>query len=194
MIIVPKVITPPTSEPVTAAEAIYQLKLESDDAEMAFVEGKIKTARQLCERYSGLSFMTQELEIKLDRFPCGEIVLPMGPVQSIDDFVYINSDGDAIDLVEGTDYYKDLSSEPARVRFVSSWPTTKCQLSAVAISYTAGYPSDDHGPTPDTIKEAVLKTTARLYEKRGDGDDGPVLTSEITDLLDTIKVYWNANV
>lgn len=64
----------------------------------------------------------------------------------------------------------------------------------MTIHYTAGYANDDHDPVPEEIKEAIYKTVSRLYEKRGDGDNGPVLNSEITDILDMLKVYYNANV
>jgi len=59
----------PDSEPVSLAEAKTHLEY-AGTAKDNYITGLIKTARQLCESYTGLSFVTKERETKLDRFPC----------------------------------------------------------------------------------------------------------------------------
>lgn len=193
MIIYSRIITPPASEPVTVDEAKAHLRVDGtyDDT---YITMLIKVARQLCESYSGLSFITQEREINLDSFPCGEIQIPNGPVKSVDDFVYINSDGDATDLVIDDDYVIDLKSDIARITKVDSWPSSKTTSNAVTISYTAGYANDEHDPVPEVIKQAILLTVGTLYENRQ--NEVPGSMNEINwnsrTLLDTVKVYGNA--
>ena len=41
-------------------------------------------------------------------------------------------------------------------------------------------------------REAIFRLVAKLFEHRGDSNDGGLMTEEITDLLDMIKVYWYA--
>lgn len=201
MIVYSKVITQPESEPVTVDEAKTHLRVDGDD-EDTYITSLIKVARIMCEAYSGLSFLTQTREIKLDYFPCARnIEIPNGPVQSVDDFVYINSDGDPVEMVEDTDYRVDLHSEIARVQAVSSWPTNVWptpgdRFNSISIAYTAGYENDDHDPLPEVIKQAVLMQVGSLYENRQDevvGSAGHMVNVNSQMLLDTVKVYHNAN-
>lgn len=201
MIVNSKVITQPTSEPVTLDEAKTHLRVDGDD-EDTYITSLIKVARIMCEAYSGLSFLTQTREIKLDYFPCARsIEIPNGPVQSVDDFVYVDSDGNSVAMVDGTDYRVDLHSDIARVQAVSSWPTNVWptpgdQFNSVSIAYTAGYTNDDHDPLPEVIKQAILMQVGSLYENRQDevvGSMGHMINVNSQMLLDTVKVYHNAN-
>jgi len=196
MIIQSKVITQPQSEPVTVAEARQHLRIDGTD-EDTYIDILIKVARQLCEQYSGLSFITQQREIKLDRFPCAKTIeIPYGPVQTIDDFVYIDNNGYSQPLTEDTDFIVDIHSSPARVQYVNSWPSTLDRFSSVTIAYTSGYANDDHDPVPEVIKQAMLLQIGSMYENRqndvlGMGVNSLNMNSEY--LLDMVKVYWNAN-
>lgn len=201
MIVNSKVITQPESEPVTLDEAKAHLRVDGSDDD-TYITTLIKVARQLCEAYSGLSFLTQSREIKLDRFPCARtIILPHGPVQSVDDFTYLDSNGDSVPLILNTDYRVDLHSDIPRVEYVSSWPLlpwpqTNNQFNSVTIAYTAGYMNDDHDQLPEVIKQAVLMTVATLYENRQDeviAATGNLINWTSQALLDTVKVYYNAN-
>ena len=194
MIVYSKVIVQPLAEPVTVAEAKQHLRVDGTD-EDTYIEMLIKVARQMCEVYSGLSFLTQQREIKLDRFPCGNISLPYGPVQSIDDFVYFDGDDSSQTMTEGDDYTKDFNYQPARIQKVNSWPTVYNKMSSVIISYTAGYANDDHDPLPDVIKSAILLQVGTLYENRQNDIVGATVNAVNSNsefLLDTIKVYYSA--
>lgn len=201
MIVYSKVITQPTSEPVTLDEAKAHLRVDGSDDD-TYITMLIKVARQVCEAYSGRSFITQDREVKLDRFPCGRFIsLPYGPIQEVTDFTYIDSNGDVIPMTENTDYRVDLRSGIPRLEYVTSWPnplwpTGSTEFNSVTIAYTAGYANDDHDPVPEVIKQAMLMTIGSLYENRQDevvGAAGHLINWTSQALLDTIKVYYNAN-
>lgn len=181
-----KVITAPTELPVTLEEIRAHLNIDGTDQDTLLTQ-KATAATGLCERYAGLSFITQTRRVTLSTFTCKDVILPYGPVTEITRFIYLDADGNET-AVDAADYTLDLQSDLAKVRVTDSWPETNRVLNNVVIEYEAGNAIED---VPQEAKEAVLRLTARLYEKRGDTDGG-VMTEEITDLLDLIKVYWYA--
>lgn len=205
MILYSKVTEAPANEPVILSEAKAWLKVDGTD-EDAIITALIVAARRMCENYTGLSFVTQTREIKLDRFPCGfpyKILIPYGPVQEITSFAYVNSDGDTTILVQDTDYTADLNGYLACVWPLSTmigWPSTKYIANAVTIEYVAGYQNNDsvielQNRIPAEIKQAILMQVATLYENRQDEVAGglEMIGWNSRSILDTIKVYWNAN-
>lgn len=181
-----KVITAPTELPVTIEEIRAQLNIDGTDQDDFLIQ-KATVATGMCERYAGLSFITQTRRVTLTNFTCKDVILPYGPVQSIIAFTYVDAD-DSAATVDSADYTLDLQSAIAKVRVTDSWPETNLVLNNVVIDYVAGNEIED---VPAEAKEAVLRLTARLYEKRGDSNDGG-LSEDVTDLLDLIKVYWYA--
>jgi uncharacterized phiE125 gp8 family phage protein len=201
MILYSKVIEVPDSEPVTLSEAKTHLEV-TGDSKNTYITSLIKTARRMCEAYSGLSFVTQERKIILDKFPCGEILVPYGPVQSIDSFTYVKPDLTTGTLVEGTDFFFDDHSEVARLFPLEDgeldvWPDTAYRPNCVIIEYTAGYDDVSGIPLPEQIKEAVLLQVAAMFENRQDELVGVASISRLDmdskAILDSVKVYWNAN-
>lgn len=187
MIVYSRVSTQPGSEPVTLDEAKLWLKVDGSD-EDALITSLIVVARQVCETYAGLSFITQTRQVKLDRF-CGDVILPYGPVTSVTQFIYFDPD-DAEQEITEDDYTLDIQSGLAKIRIgEEGWPSTNRQLNNVAITYEAGYATA--ADVPEVAKLAIKKRMALDYEKRGDTDDD---SEDWMRLLDTIKVYWNAEV
>jgi len=182
-----KVISPNYHDPVWLSEAKDHLNIESDDTSKDnLITQKIVTASAMCEKYAGLSFMTQTRRVTLDYF-CGDIILPYGPVQSVTDFIYLDGD-DAEQTFTG--YTLDLNSQLAKLRVTDTWPTTNLTMNNVQIDYVAGV--DNAVDVFPEAREAIFRLVAKLFEHRGDSNDGGLMTEEITDLLDTIKVYWYA--
>lgn len=188
-----KVTVEPASEPVSLQEAKDHLYV-TDTAQDAYIARLITTSRTLCEKYAGLSFITQTRVMKLDCFPvCSpyEIEVPYGPVQSITAFSYTKSDGTTGTLANGTDYRLDNSSDLTRLSPVSLWPSDQdIRINAISITYVAGYTE-----VPEVIKQAMLLQIGSLYENRQDEVSGgtSLLNWSSSALLDTVKVYWNAN-
>lgn len=186
MIVYSKVTTAASVDPVWLSEAKAHLNIDGTDQD-DMIAKKIMAATAMCEKYAGLSFITQTRRIALDKFYCDDITLPYGPVVSITDFTYHDSD-DAQQSVDPGDYTLDNHSTLAKIRVLETWPTTNQVLNNVVIDYVCGsIPAD----VPYEAKEAVLRLTTRLYENRGDVGEG-LMTEDVTDLLDMIKVYWYA--
>ncbi len=166
-----RITTPPTSEPIDLGEAKAHLRLDTalDDA---YVQSLISAARLHVESYCRRGLVTQEWELVLSAFPCGEsIELPFGqlaadteeedPVESV---TYIDAEGVERTLAT-TEYVVDTVSVPGvlRLAYGKSWPATRQQWDAVRIAYTVGTAVDD---VPQPIKQAMLLLISQMYEHR----------------------------
>lgn len=203
MIVYSRVTDQPEFEPVSLIEAKTHLEY-TGTAKDAYITSLIKSARRICEGYSGLSFVTQERSIKMDAFPIYKryIEVPYGPVQSIDSFTYIHDDGHTVTLVEDTDFVLDTHSGVCRVYPIDSdgdvdlWPTdVKKKPNAIVLNYTAGYDEAVNEPLPEQIKQAMLMQIAAMFEQREDGRQGEatMVVWNSMSILDTVKVAWNAH-
>lgn len=194
---------PPDSEPVTLQEAKDHLEY-TGTAKNNLIQSLIKSARRICEKYAGLSLVTQEREIKLDRFPCKLYIdVPYGPIQSITSFTYLNDTGGTTTLVEDTDFKLDAHSRIARVYpidedgVIDTWPTNvRDTIHPVSIIYQAGYDDVSGEQTPEEAKIVIKQLVAKMFEHRGDDGTGKggILDWDMQTILDNIKVTWNANV
>lgn len=204
MIIYSRVIDQPASEPVTLSEAKVHLEY-TGTAKDSFINSLIKTARQICENYSGLSFITQQRVIKLDIFPLGSkpIEIPFGPVQTIDSFEYLNDNGTTTTLIDGTDFTFENHSGVGRIYAlnldgeVDSWFTDVRRFpQAISITYTSGFDDLINEPLPEIAKQAILLQVGSMFENRQDEVSGTINTINWNSmaLLDSIKVTWNAHV
>lgn len=196
----------PDSEPVTLTEAKTHLEY-TGTAKDSYINSLIKSARRICEAYSGLSFVTQEREIKLDRFPCNSIyiVIPYGPVQAILSFTYLKDDGTEVTLVEGTDFDVSTVRRDRLTRVfaiddndeLTTWPTdVRLRPEAITITYQTGYDNVSGEVMPEQIKEAILLQVASMFENRQDEQAGAssMINWNSMTILDTIKVTWNAHI
>ena len=195
-----KVIYAAQSNPVTSTEAKAQLYITGDDRDTV-IDRLISTSIQLCEVYSGLSFITQTRQIKLDAFPCDgkSIYLLNGPVIAISGndsagtpnalgVTYIDDDGDTQTLVLNTDFYLDSHSDLPRLYAPDGWPTDveDDRTHPITITYTAGYGAASD--VPSVIKDAILTQVAFMHERPDSGE----LCEGAMSKLDTVKAYHNA--
>lgn len=159
-----KVITAPTTAPITVSEAKLQAVI-GHNADDDLLEIMISAVREHGEGITRRSFAPQTLEVVLDEFPAWEIELPNGPVTSITSVKYIDEDGVEQTLVSGTDYDEDTDSLIAKVQpvYQGEWPDTAVQPNAVRVRYEAGWTSSN---VPDAIKQWMLVRVASLYAQR----------------------------
>src|SRR6185369_1494353 len=156
----------PTAEPVSRAEAKAHVRQDStaDDDQL---DGLIKAARHYCERWTGRAFVTSTWALTLDCLPCGgdALRLPKSPAIAVSSITYTDTAG-ATQTLSSTLYQVDVTTEPARIipAYGQVWPTTRSQLGAVTVTFTAGYGAASAVPQP--IKQAMLLLIGSWYENR----------------------------
>lgn len=156
----------PQKEPVTLAEAKAHLNVEStftDDDNL--ISSLIIVAREYCENFQNIKYITQEWALSLDAFPPPAYSLPIYPVQSIDAVKYIDSDG-----VEHNDFdtNKIILSRDGRIMLIKgeSWPSIDLRpIGAVILELTTGY-GDEATAVPVRVKQAMLLLISYWYSQR----------------------------
>jgi len=168
-----KLITAPTTEPITLVEARLHLRLEATGSpathpDDSLVTSLIKAARQHIDGKDGLlsrALITQTWELQLDEFPVSEIRIPLPPLQSVSSVKYNDLAG-IEQTVLSTDYVVDTVTPPGWVLLVTgkSWPETMETPNAVRVRFVAGY--GDAAAVPEPIKAAMKLLIGHLYENR----------------------------
>lgn len=162
-------ISPPPVEPVTLAEMKQALRVDTaDTSQDSFILDLVMQARSFVERETKRQLVAATWQLLLDFFP-GYIDLklagakvsspfvsgsnavlvgiryaleaPFPPVNSISSFSYQDANGNVTQMVEGTNYIKDLLSNPARLTppFGQMWPVARVVVNAVQITFICGY-------------------------------------------------------
>jgi uncharacterized phiE125 gp8 family phage protein len=158
-------ITEPEAEPITTAEGKKQCQvIASDDDD--YIDTLIATARELVEHDSQRSLMPQSWRKQLHAFPDQRyITLPMGPVTAIEEFSYIDADGDP-QTVYVASYTLDTDREPAAIFLKEDydWPDAAAEPNAVTIEYSTGYA--DAATVPARAKHAIKLLVGHWYRFR----------------------------
>ena len=170
----------PFDEPVTLAQAKEHLNVEhsNDDTKISSL---ITSARQACENEMNRALIYQKRELRLEEFPCDEIIVPNPPLYSVESITYIDTDGTE-QTWAASKYQVDTKSEPGRLMpaYGQAWPVTRAQYNAVVVTYWAGYtpvevgsPTDFAGNVPQAIKQAILVTIGNFYGNQESVIAGP---------------------
>lgn len=160
-----RVVTPPTFEPVTLAEAKAHFRIEHN-LDDAFIAVCVQAAREHAEEHCWRGIPTQTLEYILPAFPCEDyITLPRGGLASVTSVKYLRDTDGAQQTWNASNYMVDSVAVPGKVRLAYgiSWPSARDQYNAVAIQYVVGW---DAASTPAPIKAAILILAAQMYEYR----------------------------
>lgn len=202
-----KLITAPTSEPVTLEEAKEHLRVEQD-AENDLILRQLKAAREVAERYLGRQILTATYDYILDDWPSksglrrtedggysgGDIILPRPPLQSIDSVKYYDTDG-AEQTWALANYIVELADdEPGRVvlAYGKDWPSIQERPGAITVRFTAGYSTVAN--VPQAIKEAILLFLGSRYGQR-EATAAPIggqyaeLPLGFRELLDVYRIW-----
>ncbi|MBY0474213.1 MAG: phage head-tail connector protein [Nitrosomonas sp.] len=184
-----KIITAPTSEPVTLAEAKAQLRV-TNSYEDALIASLIVAARDLCEAETGRALMPQTWELSLNCFS-DEMCLQHVPVASITSIKYTDADG-AEQTLASTEYVLDTSSNwKSRVVLAvgKSWPQIYSGINNVRIRYVAGYPNAS--AVPQSLKQWMLLQISHWFRNRESVSmNGAGAKLEFVDnLLNAYRIY-----
>lgn len=159
-----KIITPPATEPLTLSELKSYLRVDysTDDT---ILTSMISAARIWCEGYQNKKYITQTLELILDKFPCDTIEFSdCSPIQSVTSIKYYDTNGTEY-TVSSDDYQVDIDSFVARIvpGYNKTWPTTTLKpANGVVIRFIAGY--GNAASVPEQVKQAMVMHVRILYE------------------------------
>lgn len=191
-----RLITEPTAEPVTTAEAKAHLNLEhsSDDT---MVAAMITAARRHVEARTNRALVRQKWRLYRDCF-ADAIDLHKQPVQSVDSVNYIDADGvsqvvgASVSPNNASSYYElDLANGYVRRAYGAVWPTHRVQANAVWIDFWTGYADTSASPNtrvPADLRYAILLMVGHLYEHREQRTDLETFANPAFDLL--VQAYW----
>lgn len=177
--------TPPTSEPVTVAEAKARLRV-TVAAEDGDVAALVQQARELAEAACQRAFVTQTYTLRLDDFPRGDdraIYLPRPPLRSVASVRYYDADG-VQQTLDPAGYWVASGGEPGRVLPFdgAAWPTVQAgRPEAVEVVFVAGYGAAS--AVPYAAKAAILVIAAALRENPA----GATLPDAARKFLDTLE-------
>lgn len=155
-------VTGPTTEPVTLAEARKQLELSpSDTAHDDHLALLIQAAREQWEHDTDSCCLTQTWRVTLPGFD--EVCLPKRPVQSITSITYYDTSN--VSQTLSTDIYSlDAAARAVRLKYLQVWPTTITRWDAVTVTYVAGYTSVAN--VPAIHKQAMRLLISHYFENR----------------------------
>lgn len=164
-----ELVTAPTVEPVTLAQARAWLRLRETGPEDEEIEDLITAARVLIEAEWSVRLVNSTWRLTMEGFPgCGPIRIPIGPLVSVSSIQYVDGAG-ATQTLGSSHYTVDTSVNPGEITaaYGEAWPVTRCQPRAVLVTFVAG-----HGATaasvPRTLQLAVKMAVNWWFERRGD--------------------------
>lgn len=162
-ILIPRVITLP-DDPIIDLDIVEKsIKWNHGVPESVLLRRWLRSARELAQQYTGRPIGDQVLEIAMDRFPCGDIELPLSPVKSIVSVSYVDESNVEQVLHESLytlDQYKDPCWLVRRVG--TAWPSTYPTINAVKVRYLAGF---EHG-VPDAVQTGILMLVGHQDQNR----------------------------
>jgi uncharacterized phiE125 gp8 family phage protein len=180
-----KILTAPTVEPITLADAKAWLKQDSS-ADDALINLLIKSARRWTETFTRRALLTQTWYAVLDRFPrvilpydYPSIRLPGGQGISVDVITYIDGDGntqtphDQVSSPTVTSNYQiDLIPDDGILilpAWAESWPDIRQTIAPITITYQVGYGAASTD-IPEDLMAAFRYKLSDLYDLRGSTD------------------------
>jgi uncharacterized phiE125 gp8 family phage protein len=160
-----KLVTPPTLEPVTLAEAKRQANVVASD-EDSLLTALIVAARELVEQDTSRALLTQTWALKLHDWFVDKLELPRAPLQSVTSIKYLDSAG--VEQTLPASYYDvDTHREPGVIWRDEDavWPLVSDDANAITITYKAGY-GDAAAACPGRAKQAILLLVGHWYRVR----------------------------
>lgn len=155
-------ITEPTVEPVTLAEAKTHLRITGTDHD-TLITALIVAARQYLEDVkTGRAFITQTWDLTMDSFPAC-ILVPFPPLQSVTSLKYYDTDGTE-QTWDASNYRVDIASEPGRITpaYGVVWPSVRRQTGTITVRFVAGYGLA--AAVPENVKHLVKLLIGTWFE------------------------------
>lgn len=183
-------LTPPTAEPVTVAEAKAALRIDGTEFD-ALLPGLIASAREVAEQETGRQLVEQTWRAELDDWPLASDVLPIYRPTACA-ITYWN--GSAFVSLSGSGYaYAAAGSGTVLAPALDAdWPDLgDIAIGArVRIDLTAGVDTDDADTVPECVKTYITALVGQIIQ-------APQLTANqasqahplLARLLDSQRLY-----
>lgn len=189
-----KLITAPSVEPVSLAEARLWCRIDSDNTDDDDdLEMLIESARVRAEHETGRSFLSTTWEQVFDEFPAAELELAAQPVSSVVSVTYINTAGDSTVLASAAYVLDDVSS-PAFILPADGyeWPDSYDTINAVRVQFVQGWSSATN-PLTAPLRQWMRMHIEAGYRLRSSLSIGAKVTEVpnryVDGLLDCYRVY-----
>jgi uncharacterized phiE125 gp8 family phage protein len=164
----PKLVTGPTTEPITIHEAKKQVDIAtSDTAHDTALYLHMQAARQQWEHDTQEFYVEQTWRLKLP-WLC-EFAFTQRPVSLITSVQYYDS-GNASQTLSTDIYELNEDAGELRLKYLQTFPTTSVRWDAVTVTYVLGE-SADSTTVPPVAKQAMLLLVGYYFAlNRGDAD------------------------
>lgn len=145
---------------------MLKLHGRTDGAEEdSLITDYIHDATAFCEGQTNRAFLTQSWQAVMLGFPSERIRFARPKLQSVENLVYIDTDGTE-QILDSSLYTVDTDSFIGTIRpaFNTIWPQVQ-EGSNVVISYTCGY-GDEPSDLPHQARAAIRYMATHYYEER----------------------------
>ena len=160
------IVTGPTTEPLTLAEAKAHCRIDISDDD-GLLAGYILAARHWIEGQTHRAMVQRTYDYTIDWcWPTKNcrswIDLPFPPLVSVTSVSYVDTNGATQTL--STSLYTVMTNRPVGAitnAYEQTWPDLRPQVEAITVRFVAGYAS-----VPDDLVQAMKMLVAHWYENR----------------------------
>lgn len=142
-----KLLTPPTGEPITLAQAKEWCRVDADDhSQDGVLRRLIRRARESVERFGGVQLVSAKYRLTLSCFPAYAFWPEPRPLQAVTAIQYYDTANSQQTLATTVYEVDTVRSRPGvYLAWGQSWPSTYERHDAVTVDFWAGY-----GPVTET--------------------------------------------
>ena len=175
-----KLVTGPSSEPITLAEAKLYLRVD-DTTEDALITAIITAARRKFENdtYHYLMPQTWELYLNQNEINAEQISINKSDITAISSVKYYDQ-SNTQQTLSTNDYQTAIQGRPYSIQ-LTTVPQVYNRLEAMVIRFTLGY--TNAAAVPEDIKTAIKTLIGTLYENR----QTIVTGTQVNEVPDTYK-------
>lgn len=155
------VVTPFSGLPLSLADAKLQLRITTTDDDTLITQ-LLSSAAANIESRARRVLLPTVFRLTLPEFD-DIIWLPRGPLQSVDSFQYLDTDGETQTVP--AELYHVINGQPDRIVLAAdqTWPDTAEHPEAVTVQFTSGY--ENAAALPPQLVQAIRLEIEQQFEE-----------------------------